>query len=139
MTPYEVQTRKAAIRQRDMYGWMFACSLSDDQFSAACNGCGPDSWPEEARQKLTKWLATFSLAFDIHDCRFAFDNDGSREKFDFANDELEKNCLLLADLKYAWYNPLRYFARNRARLIATACRTFGWDAWQNAYKKGNDK
>lgn len=139
MTPYVAQLRKNAIRSAEMYGWSFVCGLSDEEFTSACNGCGPELWPEEWRARLDKWLATFGLAFDCHDCRFEFDNDGSREKFDFANDELEKNCLLLADQKYAWYNPIRYFARNRAHLIATACRNFGWSAWEDAYNKHNER
>ena len=118
-----------------MYGWGFMRSLGPEKVAAACNGCGPESWPQEWRDKLGKWLKTFRPAFDGHDCRFTYDNDGTREKFDYANDELEKNCLLLADRKYAWYNPLRYFARNRAKLIGGACRTFGWQAWQDAFRK----
>ncbi len=139
MTPYEAQQRKDTIRAAEMYGWQFVCGLTDEQFASACNGCGPESWPDEWRARLDKWLSTFGPAFDGHDCRFTFDNDGSREKFDYANDELEKNCLLLANLKYAWYNPLRYFARNRARLIAKACRNFGWQAWKDAFAKKQTK
>ena len=145
MTPYIVQQIKNRIRDAELYGWQFVCGLSDKQVSEACNGCGPDSWPEEKRRKLTKWFATFSLAFDIHDCRFAFDNDGTREKFDYANRELGKNCLLLADEKYAWWNPLRYLARRAGKLIAALCQEFGWSDWKKAYnknqqtKKGNNK
>ena len=134
MTPHEVQTRKERIRELAMYGWQFVCLLTDEAYDTACNGCGPESWPKERREKLTAWLSTFALAFDIHDCRFAYDNDATREKFDHANDELEKNCLLLADEKYAWYNPFRYLARNRGHIIADLCRKFGWTAWKEAYK-----
>lgn len=138
MTPYEAQQRKARIRDAELYGWPFVCALTDEQFSAACNGCGPASWPEERREKLTKWLATFAPAFDVHDCRFDWDNDGTRENFDYANRELGKNCVLLADEKYAWYNPVRYWARQKGKLIAALCREFGWSAWKEAYnhKKG---
>ena len=139
MTPHEVQQRKSQIRELAMYGWYFVCSLTDEQFDAAWNGCGPDSWPAERREKLTRWLSTFALAFDGHDCRFAYDNDGTREKFDYANDELEKNCILLADEKYAWYNPLRYFARNRGHIIGALCREFGWSAWRDAFAKNQNK
>ena len=138
MTPYEAQQRKNRIRDAELYGWPFVCALTDEQFSAACNGCGPASWPEERREKLTKWLATFAPAFDVHDCRFTFDNDGTRENFDYANDELEKNCILLANQEYAWYNPLRYVARHAGHIIAALCREFGWQSWKEAYnhKKG---
>lgn len=139
MTLEEAQERKSRINCLILYGWVFISTLTCEQFASACNGIGPESWPKERRQKLDKWLETFGLAADVHDCRFTYDNDGTREKFDYANDELEKNCKLLADEKYAWWNPLRYFARNRAHLIAEACRVFGWDAWIQAYKKAKER
>ena len=70
-----------------------------------------------------------------HDCRFAYDNDGTEAKFRAANDELERNCVIIADETYAWYNPLRYWARLKGRAIAAACRIGGWSAWRKAYKK----
>ena len=134
-SPEEVQAANNAIVDKlaDLCG-----RAHPEQFSAACNGCGPASWPEERREKLTKWLATFAPAFDVHDCRFTFDNDGTRENFDYANDELEKNCILLANQEYAWYNPLRYVARHAGHIIAALCREFGWQSWKEAYnhKKG---
>ena len=135
MTPNEARLRKNRIRDAELYGWQFVCALTDEEFSAACNGCGPESWSEEKRRKLTKWLAIFALAFNVHDCRFEYDNDGSREKFDYANSELEKNCYLLADQKYSWWNPMRYLARRGGRLVYKACDMFGWDAYQEAYRK----
>ena len=144
MTPYEAQQRKNRIRDLELYGWQFVCSLSDEQFSVACNGCGPASWPAEKRRKLTKWLVTFLPAFDVHDCDFSYRNDGTREGFDAANRRLRKNCLLLADDKYGWYNPLRYLARRAGKIIAGLCQEFGWSDWKKAYsttqtKKGKTK
>ena len=119
-----------------MYGWGFMLSLGPNRVAAACNGCGPDRWPQKWRDRLGRWLKTFKQAFDMHDCRFTYDNDGTREKFDYANDELEKNCRLLANMKYRWCNPLRYFARNRAHTIVDACRSaYGWSAYCEAYEK----
>lgn len=138
MTEEEARGRVRSIMELSLYGCYFVDTLTLAQFAAACNGIGPESWPEERRQKLDKWLAMFRLAADVHDCRFTWNNDGSREKFDYANDELEKNCKLLADEKYSWWNPLRYFARNRAHLISEACRVFGWDAWIKAYHKAQE-
>lgn len=139
MTPYEAQTRKNRIRDLELYGWQFVCSLTDEQFSTACNGCGPASWPEEKRRKLTKWLAVFLSDFDVHDCRFSYDNDGSREKFEYANRELRKNCLISADDKYKWYNPVRYLARRAGKLIAALCQEFGWSDWKKAYEEHKQK
>ena len=135
MTVYYARERMKMIRSAELYGWGFIATLSAEQFASAVNGIGPDSWPQEWRDRLSKWLNTFSLAADVHDCRFTFDNDGTREKFDYANDEIEKNCLLLADDKYPWWRPRRYIARHAAHLIAKACRDFGWEAWQEAFEK----
>lgn len=135
MTVDEAQKAIREICAAQLYGAGFIVMLGPAKVAAACNGCGPSSWPEERRRKLDKWLATFRLAFCGHDCRFEYDNDGSREKFDAANEELRKNCLLLADQKYAWYNPLRYFARHAAHLIGLLCQDFGWQSWKDAYNK----
>ena len=119
-----------------LYGVDFMQSLKPERIASACNGIGPEAWPKEMRERLDKWLATFRLAADVHDCRFTFDNNGTREKFDYANDELEKNCKILADEKYSWWNPRRYFARNAAHLVGDACRSvFGWKAYGDAYFK----
>lgn len=135
ITEGEAISRRAAIRGLELYGWRFMASLTYAQIAHACNGIGPESWPADARKKLDKWLSTFRLAADVHDCRYTYDNDGTRERFDYANDELERNCIVLADEKYAWWNPLRYFARRAAHLVAQACRDFGWSAYKAAYSK----
>ena len=133
MTIDEAKDAIAQIVAAQLHGADFVAALGPAKVAAACNGIGPESWPEDWRKKLNSWLSTFRLACDVHDCDFAYNNDGSVALFDAANERLLKNCLILADLKYAWYNPLRYFARNRAHLIALACSTFGWSSWQDAY------
>ncbi len=135
MTEAEAKKALTEIWEAGLYGRDFVHRLTIEQFAGACNGIGPEAWPQEWRDRLDKWLATFRLAADVHDCDFTFHNNGTREKFDEANDRLEKNCLILADRRYAWYNPFRYFARNRAHLIGKACRDFGWEAYDEAYRK----
>lgn len=137
LTEKEAREAFREIWDRNLYGRSFMSRLTFAQMVAAANGIGPDSWKEEYRAKLDKWLATFRLAAIIHDCRFTWNNDGSRERFDAANDEIEKNCRLLADQKYCCINPWRYFARRAAHLVGEACRMFGWDAWQKAFDKKN--
>lgn len=139
MTREEAIAAMREIWNAGLYGREFAYRFTPEQFAAGCNGIGPESWPEERRAKLDKWLATFRRAADVHDLRFTYDNDGTRQSFDAANDELEKNCRLLADGKYAWYNPWRYVARRGAHLVAKACRDFGWSAYSQAYEKQNPK
>ena len=145
MTIDEARISIGEIIDANLYGADFVRSIGPAKVAAACNGIGPASWPEKRRQKLDKWLKTFRRAADVHDCRFTYCNDGSVSKFDAANEELKRNGLILADRKYAWYNPLRYFARNRAHLIGFLCDEFGWSAWIKAAKinglnhKGKEK
>lgn len=133
---------EAIVAMRDiwdagLYGRDFVYRFTPEQFASACNGIGPESWPESWRQRLEGWLGTFRRAADVHDMRYSFDNDGTRQRFDAANDELAQNCRLLADAKYAWYNPWRYLARRAAKLVGQTCRDFGWPAYDEAFKKNN--
>ena len=139
MTAEEAKVALAEIWQAGLYGRDFARRFTPEQIAAACNGIGPESWPEERRAKMDRWLATFRRAADVHDLRYSYDNDGTRERFDAANDELERNCLILADRKWAWWNPWRYVARHAAHAVGKACRDFGWDAYEKAYEKQNPK
>ncbi len=139
MTETEAKKALTEIWEAGLYGRDFVHRLTIEQFASACNGIGPARWPAERRAKLDKWLAVFRRAADVHDCRFTYDNDGTRQSFDMANDELEKNCLILANLKYAWYNPVRYFARHGAHLIGAACREFGWEAYDEAFGKTHNQ
>ena len=104
-----------------------------ETLAANYNGIGPEWMPKKFRDKLSAKLATFAPATLIHDQRFA-ESDGSTLGFNQANEELEANCLVIADAKHAWYSPLRYFARRVAVRIADVCRLFGWVAWMDAFR-----
>lgn len=114
-------------------------SLGPEKVSAAYNGIGPERMPEKWRARLDSWLWLFRIPCEIHDCDFSYANTGDEAGFGAANFRLEKNCLVMADAEYAWYNPLRYVWRRRARLVALACREFGWSAWRDAFEKNNKK
>lgn len=53
--------------------------------------------------------------------------------FRAANNELERNNVIIADSRHAWWNPMRYWERSEGRLMADVCRRFGWSAWRDAY------
>ena len=98
----------------DVYGLSgaeFLADLSLGKIRAAYNGIGPEWMSQKFRDKLMRWLGLFSVCAVIHDCRFAYDNDGSAAKFNAANDELERNCIIVADANFTWYNPRRHLAR----------------------------
>lgn len=123
-------------------GAEFVAILGDENVAKAYNGIGPEWLDPKVREKLDKWLDLYAICAVIHDCRFVFANDGEDAKFRAANDELERNAIIVADDRYSWWNPLRYLARRGGRKLADACRDFGWSAWRDAYeknKKGNQK
>lgn len=103
-----------------------------ETLAARWNGIGPESMDEVMRKKLNKWLKLFLPACFIHDQDFA-ESDGTRGGFVAANDRLERNCLIIADDRYDWYDLRRYLARRGGRLVADACRIGGWRAWTDAY------
>lgn len=105
-----------------------------ETLAARWNGIGPESMDEAKRKKLDKWLRLYKPACFIHDQDFA-ESDGTRGGFNAANDRLERNCLIIADDNYEWYDPRRYLARRGGRLVADACRIVGWRAWTDAAKK----
>jgi hypothetical protein len=105
-----------------------------ETLAARWNGIGPESMDKSKRKKLDKWLRLYGPACFIHDQDFA-ESDGTRGGFIAANDRLERNCLIIADDRYEWYDPRRYLARRGGRLVADACRIAGWGAWQDAAKK----
>lgn len=127
-----IQSIARAVRL-GLSGSEFMARLGPEKVAAACNGIGPERWSQKARDTLDKWLWLLRPAADGHDCRFAYDNDGSDAKFRAANDELERNGIICADAEYRWFNPLRYLWRHRARVMADMCRQYGWSAWRDAY------
>ena len=126
-------------RELGLSGAEFISNLSLGEIRFAYNGIGPEWMSRSFRKKLDKWLKIFAVCAVIHDCRFAYDNDGSDAKFRAANDELERNCLIVADAEYKWYNPLRYLWRHRGRVMAEACMDFGWSAWRDAYEENKNQ
>lgn len=116
-------------------GAEFMARLGSSNVARACNGIGPEKMPKKWRKKLDKWFWLFCVPCRGHDCRFTFDNDGTEAKFRAANDELRRNCLIMADAAYKWYNPMRYIWRHRGKVVAWACQEFGWDSWREAYER----
>ena len=115
-------------------GSEFIADLSLGKIRAAYNGIGPEWMSQKIRDKITKYLSLFTVCAVIHDCRFAYWNDGTDARFREANDELERNCLIVADANYKWWQLRRYLARHAGRIMAQACRDFGWSAWRDAYE-----
>ena len=104
------------------------------QLAAMFNGIGPESWPQILRDAIDKLNPDLMPCAFLHDIDFAT-GDGTREDFDRANSRLRANGEKIANAKYAWYHPMRYITRRRARTFASLCQRYGWDAYVKATSK----
>ncbi len=114
-------------------GAEWLADLSLGKIRAAYNGIGPEWMSQSMRDNLNKYFGIFVVCAVIHDCRFAYCNDGTAAGFNAANDELDRNCRIVADANFKWWQLRRYLARRAGRIMADACREFGWSAWRDAY------
>ena len=105
----------------------------------AYNGIGPESLPQELRDKVTRYLSLFAPAALIHDMRYD-QSDGTRAAWMFANYEFFTNCFRLIREKHAWYDPRRYLAPEAAYLLYLAVSSDGgWQAWNAAKAKREER
>lgn len=116
-----------------------AVAFGITRLQEAYNGIGPESLPQELRDKVTKYLALFAPAALIHDFRYD-QSDGSLLMWKLANYEFFVNSFLLARERYAWYNPRRYLAQEGAYLLFLAVSSDGgWQAWNEAKAKREER
>ena len=124
-----LNTAKAA----NLDGYDFLVGLGIETLQDGYNGIGPEFLDPKLREKVSELLSIFEPAALAHDLRNEF-SDGTREGFEYANDEFLKNCLRLADYHYCFINPRRYRARAVARILYkfVSAENFGWRAWLEA-------
>ena len=139
-TTEKIESLIARGVEADLFGMDFVQSLDLETVRDGYNGIGPEFLGSDVRAKVTDHLAIFEPASLVHDLRNEF-SDGTRYSFNFANYEFLKNCRKLADQKYGWYNPRRYFARHVAHLlyVAVSAEKFGWRAWLEAKERHEKK
>ena len=92
-----------------------------------CNGIGAEWMPESARKLISSLNPTLVLAADIHDLRY--ETGGTEEEREAADDEMLENGYKLANARYSWYNPLRYWVKHKMRRFYKILRAFGGWAW----------
>lgn len=88
-----------------------------------CNGIGAEWMPESARKLISSLNPTLVLAADIHDIRYEL--GGTEADRESADREMLENGCKLADARYSWYNPLRYYVRWKVRKFYKILRAFG--------------
>ena len=104
--------------------------LLDDRERAmqVCNGIGADWMPDWMRDAISGMNPTLVLAADIHDIRYEL--GGTEEERQEADDEMLENGIKLADYRYGWYDPRRYWVRKQMRKFHAILRQFGGWAWK---------
>ena len=95
-----------------------------------CNGIGADWMPDSMTQLCTKLNPVMEVPAAIHDRRYILNIDRLS-----ADTEFLANTMRMIELKYAWWNPMRYIMRRRAARYYTYLRAFGGRAWEEAKKK----
>lgn len=124
------------INDYNLEGKTLVESYTFKELARDYNGMGPEWFPESVRKTLDKIFKVFSPAFLIHDTEWAHAK-GTRHEFNNSNARLERNCKRIADCRYGWYNPLRYWRRHQGALFAQLCQSFGHPAFIAASKKNH--
>lgn len=127
----------AEANRLHLMGVDFVNGFDIDDVCRDYNGIGPQFLPVKLRDKVTGILAIFEPAALVHDLRFG-KSDGTRQSYDYANNEFFVNCHKCAKAKYRWWNWKRY----RAYAVIDFMHDFncgdpGWRAWMDAY--GNNR
>ena len=104
-------------------------NLADAELVAAvCNGIGAAWMPDFMRKLADKLSPAMRFAAAIHDVDY---ERGGDESDRLAADVIFLgNALLVTDLEYAWYNPMRYIMRARAKRYYEYLRTCGGKAFK---------
>ena len=125
-TAEEIKEKQTLARAVGLSG---ADLFDDAEFARrSCNGIGSARMAAPIRRIIGALNPTLILAADIHDLRYTI--GGSEWDRRFADEEFLKNGLLLADHRYAWYDPRRCLVRLQARKFFSLLRTFGAAAWK---------
>lgn len=98
-----------------------------------CNGIGADWMPDLMRRACTELNPVMEVPAAIHDRRYTIGT--TRADRQNADNEFLHNCDIVIDDTYAWYHPMRYVYRRRARRFYGYLRAFGTIAFNTGAKK----
>lgn len=144
MTVFEVQEILDEMAKIAGFDAGPVASASIEKIRAAYNGCGPERWPQDLRDKLDEETAIFAPAVLVHDLEFT-ESDGSDEKLHEANERLHRNNKLIIRHYYPFwtakmFKPSYRLARAKALGIMLVINTatsdkFTRKAWLEAYSR----
>ena len=137
-TPAKCEEIRFAIR---MYGMSAPAQLfnaSADDLAGVFNGCGPDAWSSDLREKLTWIYRNYPEMIAVHDWRFMF-SDGNLDTLRKVNDEFIANGKIklnaLYPLSKPWLYPVRAWAWCKIEIAYAALVKGSEESWKSAFER----
>jgi len=125
---YSLQEIEAKIKLARAAGLSGAELLENrERACRVCNGIGAAWMLKEARDIISDLNPTLVLVADIHDLRY--EDGGTEADRKRADDEMLENGLKLANYRYRWYDPRRYWVREQMHKFHAILREFGGTAF----------
>ena len=98
-----------------------------------CNGIGASWMPDIMRKACTDLNPVMEVPAAIHDRRYSIGT--TRADRQNADNEFLSNCNIVIDHDYAWWHPMRYVFRKRAKRFYGYLRAFGGIAFNDGGAK----
>jgi hypothetical protein len=120
--------------------------LPESELVKICNGCGPEFFPDWARELADFIYRKYRAAIAIHDVEYE-ESDGTEISRCEADTNFYENCLIIWNKRFGWsrwINPVALYERKKIRLAYRALYYCGTVAWISAYHErkckgdGND-
>lgn len=96
-----------------------------------CNGIGPSWFPQHLRELVSKLNPSLVVVAQNHDLGYYYGR-GTASNFRQLNEAFRINGRKVAEAKYGWYDPRRYWVEFQAWKFAKECDKFGWKAYAAA-------
>jgi hypothetical protein len=115
--------------------------MAPEKLQDIANGYGPDRWPETVRKTLTWFFRHYPVPAAIHDLRYEL-SDGIEPTRRAADAEFAANLLTVWKKRYGGWrfiNPLALYERWKLSTAALLTHEFGRLAWQEAYKRNQER
>jgi len=90
-TPEQAEALRSEARRLGLEAYPSFWSASAEQLARVLNGMGPDWFPADVREYMTRWQGRFRAAVAIHDWMFYL-SLGIAEEFHAANWQFLRNC-----------------------------------------------
>ena len=122
----------------------YANVASIETIKNAYNGCGPERWPSDIRERLDEKTRLYAPSILVHDLDFE-ESDGTDEKLHEANERFHRNNRRIFDFHYPLWSLMMFrpsYRIERAKAFAAMAALnlatkdiFTRNAWNAAYKR----